>query len=660
MRFVVNTFTLVCLIVLNARADITMPMIFGDGMVLQREAPISVWGKADAGERIVIRFNKQGKIIRAAKDGSWMVKLLPERAGGPFHLSVSGKNEIVFQDVLVGDVWVCSGQSNMEFALSSSRDAEREIKNANFPLIRHLEVPKAMSYQPVNDLERPAQWKVANSDNAGRFSAVGYFFARELHQELGIPIGLIHSSWGGTDIETWISRNALEKSNLFEMGQIQANEKVDLELLIKQRKEQIKDLLKKKQGGFPDKENIEKFKAADFDDSTWPELPVPGLWEQSVENFDGVVWLRKTVVISAGQVGKPAMLELARIDDSDETFVNGTWVGGMKDKYNGKRVYPVSAGLLKEGKNLIAIRVEDTGGGGGIYGTGDEVKITIGADVLPLASKWKYQVETVFEASSSNSGNIGNPNDYPTLLFNAMVHPLTFLGIKGVIWYQGENNANRAYQYQTTFPLMIDDWRQHWKLGNFPFYFVQLASWKAANGDSNNGSAWAELREAQSRTLSVPNTGMAVAIDIGETNDIHPKNKQDVGRRLAAVALSRTYGLNRGFGGPAFKEMNIEREKVRVSFRYAGSGLLVKDRYGYLKGFEVAGADRKFYYAKASLVGNEVLVFSEKVPLPVAVRYAWADDPHDANLYNKEGFPATPFRSDNWPRITEKSKYSIR
>lgn len=642
-------------------ADVKLPKIFGSNMVLQREKDIIIWGWADRGEKVSVSVKAQTKTATAGKDGKWQVSLKPEVAGGPYQVFIKGKNTIVLNDVLIGDIWICSGQSNMEFPVSNAENAEEEIKNANYSQIRHFEVPKAMSYSPQENLEREAKWQKATPASVGKFTAVGYFYARELQKELDIPIGLIHTSWGGTDIETWISRTALENSDLFTEGNKLKKKQVDLNELIKQRKTQIVKELKDIQGGFPDAETIMQWKNVEYNDTKWPLIRIPGLWEQSIENFDGVVWFRKTITIAAEDAGKPALLELARIDDSDETYFNGVKVGEMRDKYNDKRIYPVSGELLKEGRNVIALKIEDTGGGGGIYGNPEEVKLSMGNKVISLASEWKYQVERIFENSSTNTGNIGNPNDYPTLLFNAMIHPLTGFPIKGVIWYQGENNANRAYQYRETFPLMINDWRNHWKQGDFPFYFVQLASWKAANGNSNTGSSWAELREAQSLTQSLRNTGMAVTTDIGDRNDIHPKNKQDVGKRLAAIALNKTYNRHNTFSGPVLDTFIIEGNKAILKFRHVSYGFKIKDKYGYIRGFEIAGTDKKFYYAKAAIdEGNNIIISHDSVAKPVAVRYAWADDAGDANLYNSEGFPAAPFRTDDWDGISKDVKYNIR
>jgi sialate O-acetylesterase len=381
---------------------------------------------------------------------------------------------------------------------------------------------------------------------------------------------------------------------------------------------------------------------------------VPQLWEQQEPgDIDGIIWFRKTIEIKAEDAGKPAVIDLAMIDDEDETYLNGEKIGATA-VYNLHRKYTIRAGVLKEGKNVIAIKVTDTGGGGGVYGEAVDVKLTIGDKIIPLAGKWLYRIESVKPISLTMG-----PNSYPTLLFNAMINPLLPFAIKGAIWYQGEANAGRAYQYSKAFPLMINDWRKQWQQGDFPFYFVQLASWNADNGNSEKGSTWAELREAQTQTLSLANTGMAVTTDIGDTKDIHPKNKQEVGKRLAAIALNKTYGMNKEYSGPVYQSFVTEGNKIIISFQHTGSGFMVKDKYGYIKGFEVAGADKKFHYARAVIDGNKLIVMSDEVEKPVAARFGWADDAAEDNLFNKEGFPAAPFRTDNWKGITADAKYKI-
>lgn len=636
-----------------SQGTIQLPKILSDNMVLQRNKPITIWGWADANEKVTVTFKDQKKSAKADKSGKWTIKLNPETAGGPFQLTVTGKNTIVLNNILIGEVWVCSGQSNMEWTVRNTNNAEQEISAGNFPEIRQFLVQKSVSSKPEQDV-KSGEWKLCSPENVGDFTAVGYFYARELYRTLKVPIGLVNTSWGGTHSETWTSREAFANSDEFK-SMISSMPALDLDALAKQKQEAQLKKLKSMNINLPAKD-VEKWKDVSYDDSQWKTMKLPGLWEQQgLEDLDGVIWFRKSITISAGDAGKEGILELSMIDDSDESFVNGVKVGATKNKYNEKREYKIPGGILKEGTNVIAVRVDDTGGGGGIYGDSQELKLTTNSNaVISLAGNWSYSIENF----SMGSATVG-PNAYPTLLFNAMIYPLLNFSIEGAIWYQGESNAGRAYQYRTAFPLMIRDWRTHWKQGDFPFYFVQLASFNSANGDSEHGSAWAELREAQTMTLSLPNTGMAVTTDIGAANDIHPRNKQDVGKRLAAIALNQVYGQKNVFSGPTYKSMVIDGNKIRISFTNTGSGLMVKDKYGYLKGFEVAGSDRKFYYAKAWIEGNDVVVSSDKVSSPVAAHFAWADNPEDANLYNNEGFPALPFRTDTWKGITEKARFTF-
>jgi sialate O-acetylesterase len=652
MRRVI-VFIAVWWISLPCSANILLPKIFGDNMVLQRNKPITIWGYAESNERVTVQFRQQTRKTRADKSGKWVVVFSPEEAGGPFDLTLTGKNNIVLRNVLVGEVWICSGQSNMEWNVRNTRNAEVEIANAKYPQIRQFLVPKTIASSPKDDFPG-GTWSTCEPENVGNFTAVGYFFARELFTELNVPIGLVNTSWGGTHSETWTSRDAFEQSEEFR-EMIAGMPALDLDALAKERHTVLMHKLRDMNISLPAK-NVDQWKNGDYNDNAWSVMTLPNLWEQQgLDGVDGQVWYRKTIHIDAADAGKDAMLSLAMIDDSDETFVNGIKVGATINQYNQQRSYPVRSGILKTGSNVIAIRVDDTGGGGGVYGKPEDLKLSFaGGSTLSLAGEWKYAVENV-----AMSNNTVGPNSYPTLLFNAMIHPILKLGIRGAIWYQGESNAGRAYQYRKAFPLMITDWRNHWGQGDFPFYYVQLASFDANHGNSAIGSSWAELREAQAMTLALPNTGMAVTIDIGEATDIHPRNKQDVGKRLAAIALRRDYGKNTVFSGPTFSGMKVDGDKIRVSFDNLGGGLLVRDKYGYLKGFEVAGNDQKFHYAKAWVDGNEVVVSTTLVGDPVAVRYAWADNPEDANLYNKEGFPAAPFRSDTWEGITLDAKFRI-
>lgn len=635
-------------------AQIKLPHIFGDNMVLQREKPITVWGWAKAKEKVTIKFHDQTKTTVADKAGKWSVKLDAEKAGGPYTLIVSGKNSVTFTNILVGEVWICSGQSNMEWPVRMASNAAQEIAEANYPQIRHIKIPNVVASTPQADFAS-GDWKVCSPETAGDFTAVGYFFAVKLAKELNVPVGLINTSWGGTHSETWTSREAFQNSDEFK-SMIASVPVLNLDEINKKRTAENALRLEALQGKVTiTQQEVERWKSPDDDDAAWPVMQIPALWEESVfPGLDGIVWLRKTFSVSPTDAGRAAELYLGMIDDSDETYVNGVKVGGLTAQYNTPRVYSIREGLLKAGRNVISVRVTDTGGGGGIYGPADQVKITIGDRTESLAGTWKLRVENM-----TSTGSIG-PNDYPTLLFNAMLNPLIPFTIQGAIWYQGESNAGRAFQYRKAFPLMITDWRKHWGQGDFPFYFVQLSSFNDHNGNSNAGSAWAELREAQAMTLKLPNTGMAVTTDIGEANDIHPRNKKDVGYRLAAIALTDTYQLNLVSRGPTFDALTIRGAEAIVSFKHIGSGLVTPDKYGYLRGFELAGDDRKFYPAQAFIQDGQVIVRSAAVTKPVAVRYNWMDVALEGNLFNREGFPAEPFRTDNWKGVTEEAKFSVQ
>ncbi|MDQ2752172.1 MAG: hypothetical protein M3R72_04025, partial [Bacteroidota bacterium] len=495
------------------------------------------------------------------------------------------------------------------------------------------------------------EWKVCSPATAGDFTAVGYFFARELYKKLKVPIGLLNTSWGGTIVETWTSRQAFENSPEFKK-MIAGMPSLNVDSLLKQKTAVANQQIEAWQGTSLN-QNTSLWKEVKMDDNNWHQVKVPGLWSQPpLSVIDGFVWLRKTIDLPAEDAGKAGVLQLAMIDDNDSTYINGTAIGGTNG-FNVKRKYEVPAGLLQAGTNVIAVRVEDTGGGGGIYGDSSEVKLTIGDHNIPLWGDWRARIE-----KTSNKTLVG-PNDYPTLLFNAMVNPLIPLAMRGVIWYQGESNEGRAYQYRKAFPLLINDWRSRWHEGAFPFYFVQLASFNAGGGNSKKGSQWAELRESQTKTLSLPNTGMAVITDIGNATNIHPKNKQYVGKRLAAIALHNVYGESNVWSGPTFQSMKQQGQNAIITFANIGNGLVVKGDANKLGGFEMAGADKVFHSAIATISGNTVVVHSDSVATPVAVHYGWADFAGADNLFNKEDFPAAPFRTDNWKGVTDDVKYKI-
>ncbi|MBD2752453.1 sialate O-acetylesterase [Spirosoma validum] len=640
------------LVIQSALADVRLPNVFGSHMVMQRRKPVPVWGWADPNETITVTLNKQTKSVKAGKDSKWRLNLDPMEAGGPYQMLVKGKkNAVTFDDVLMGEVWVCSGQSNMEWPLRSASNAKDEIDRANYSNIRQLLVKKDISLTPKDNIE--GEWSVCTPETAPGFTAVGYFFARQLQQELNVPIGLINTSWGGTHSETWTSREAMNRDE--DLRVVAGKLPATYDEVIRAGKERSDAFVQAQQGSLPTLADEQAWATINANDSQWKRMAMLGDWEwKGLPTLDGVVWFRQEVMIPEGSKLQKMTLHLGSVDDADSTFVNGQLVGNKKG--GGIREYSLPDGLLKPGRNVLAIRVSDSGGSGGMMGQASQFYLANDNLTIPLADQWKYRIARVFPSSYKPG-----PNTYGTQLFNAMLKPLIPYAIEGVIWYQGESNAGRAYQYRRTFPLMIQDWRQHWGY-DFPFLFVQLANYNAGNGDSRHGSNWAELREAQTMTLQLPNTGMAVTSDIGERSDIHPRNKQDVGKRLAAEAMRVAYPKSEANGndvsrGPQFDKMMIDGNRAVLTFRNMGAGLVAKDKYGYLKGFEVAGTDQKFYYAKAELQGNSVVVHADSVTTPVAIRYGWADDNGEVNLYNQEGFPAIPFRTDTWKGITEAAKF---
>ncbi len=629
-------------------AEVKLPRIFSSNMVLQKGVEIPVWGWANKGERIEISFNNITIRTKTDNNGKWSVKLPAQEYGGPYTLTVKGKNTVVFDNILIGEVWVCSGQSNMEWQVANSVNAENEIAAANFPKIRLFTVPKTVAQFPNEDISS-GEWVECSPETVGNFSAVGYFFGRDIFKELNVPVGLIHTSWGGTVAETWSSAETISKDPDLK-GDLAELQQMDMSKYREEKMAQIKKIMG---GEIPEKDmgivnGKAVWAATDFNDVDWKTIKTPIYWEQQgYSDIDGIGWYRKEIILNEAQSNTNATLHLGKIDDSDITFVNGVEVG-KTDSYDKDRVYSIESKILKPGKNMIAVRVDDTGGNGGIWGDPKELYLGFENEKIDIAGDWKFRISK----ATLSTLNIG-PNSYPTLLFNGMINPILPYGIKGAIWYQGESNSDRAKQYQRVFPDMIKDWRKHWNQGDFPFLFVSLANFTAPveiPAESN----WAELRESQTKTLSLPNTGMALTIDIGEANDIHPKNKQDVGKRLALNALKVAYNKDIVFSGPMFKSVEFKNGKAFITFSETGSGLKVKDKYGYLKGFAIAGSDKKFKWAKAEIVDKQtVVVYSEEIKDPKSVRYGWANNPDDVNLYNIEGLPANPFRTDDWPGITK-------
>jgi sialate O-acetylesterase len=639
--------------------NIHVGKIFSDNMVLQRGMDCPVWGTADAGGKVTVSFRDQKKTAIANKEGKWKVTLSPMDVGKPGVLVIAGADTLTFRNVLVGEVWLASGQSNMEMPLDSwgeVLDFEKEIANANYPDIRLFQVEHATSLTPLTDLGAVNGWDSCSPSTVPFFSSTAYFFGRYLYKELKVPIGLIHSSWGGTNAESWVSAASLKK--LPDFAQVVQNLEsglVDAEALIKEYEEKMAAWKKAVDDKVAEAQQIDLdiWRKSPTADADWPKMKLPVLWEKAgLEDFDGVVWFRKSVDIPATWVGADLTLRLAAIDDIDDTWMNGVRIGGIAN-WTAKRIYSVPAAAVHAGANLIAVRVIDTGGGGGIWGQPEEMCLENAAgEKISLAGEWRYKPGITLAEIPPQPVSPEDKNR-PMVLNNAMIEPLIPFAIRGVIWYQGENNVGRAYQYRDLFKTLIQDWRQRWGEGDFPFLFVQLANFMA-RAPQPSEHPWAELREAQLMALELPNTGMAVAIDIGDAEDIHPKNKQEVGRRLALNALKLVYGKDVVYSGPIYKSMTAEGNKIRIAFDHTGGGLVAKDK-GKLLGFAIAGADKKWVWADAVISGDKVIVSSDYVPQPVAVRYAWAANPL-CNLYNKEGLPASPFRTDDWLGVTVDSK----
>jgi len=648
---------------------IEIPAIFSDNMVLQQNTQVSFWGKAEPDSKVFVKSSwGESSSTTVNQDHSWLLKLKTPKAGGPFEVNLQvGDSTITYKNVLIGEVWLCSGQSNMEMPLQgwlpeSPIDNSKEvIEKSDYPQIRLFTVQRAFSNK--EEFNCMGKWEECSPTTSPAFSATAFFFGRKLYEELKIPIGLIHSSWGGTPVESWTSRKYLESIDDFKsILEDLKNSGKELEAyktwLESHPVINIKDVSSETRWqnlNF----NDEKCSAVNYDDSNWKEMNLPTLWEATeVGNLDGVVWFRKKIEIPESWKSKDLVLELGPIDDMDITYVNGVKVGSYeKDGFwQTDRIYNVQGKLITSKEITIAVRVMDTQGGGGIYGKAEQLKIhPLNSDEsISLSGIWKYlpvaeyrfQKFYVFGADQNDyfSGpemKIDLSAYTPTALYNGMIHPLIPYSLKGVIWYQGEANTGKPKQYATLFPLMIKNWRKDWKLGNFPFYFVQIAPYDY--GDQTHSEV---LRESQLKSLSVPNTGMVVTLDIGNPENIHPADKKDVGERLARWALAKNYNKNIYYSGPLYKSMKIESDKIILSFDYPDDGLVIKGQNSD-NNFLIAGEDKVFKKATVNVDGDILIVFNDEIKNPVSVRYCW-NNTDEATLFNKEGLPASSFRTDDW------------
>jgi sialate O-acetylesterase len=613
-------------------------------MVLQRNMPVKIWGWADVDEKVTVRFNRGDFKTIPDANGKWFVTLPAQREGGPYTMEIAGKNKITLENILIGDVWVCGGQSNMEWTFDRlSGKYDKEVATSANSKIRLITIDQVKSFSPLEDISTSG-WEEASPKVLPKFSAVAYFFGREIFDKYKVPIGLISDNWGGTYAEAWTSEEGLKKFP--EILKAKKYLMDNRETFQRQFSEWNKLVGTQVQDSYTD--TLQQDWKEDF--SKWKNLTVPGHWKDTaLSNFDGVVWLKKEVEIPQSLAQRDLTLYLGSIDDNDITYFNGNKLGETIGFTMGRN-YKVPGKFVKAGRNVITVRVTDYYLSGGMTGNASDLKISGEGIEIPIAGIWKYKKSIPF--TIPNQPGSGDSPNVPTVLFNGMVSPIKSYGIKGVIWYQGEANASNAFEYRSIFPNMIHDWRKHWEIGEFPFVYVQLANFMAPSDHPTN-SEWAELREAQTMALTLPNTAMAVTIDIGEALDIHPKNKLDVGKRLALGAMKVAYKENIVHSGPLYSHMKLEGNSISLYFHHIGSGLHIKNGTE-LKEFTIAGADQKFLKATAIVDGNTIVVKSVEITAPVAVRYAWADNPVNANLYNKEGLPASPFRTDSWKGITQR------
>jgi sialate O-acetylesterase len=617
--------------------------LFSDNAVLQRDRPVPVWGWTKPGTSVVVKLGTKTTSVRAGADGKWMALVGPMPAGGPHEMSVAGAQvgEMARRaNIVFGDVWICSGQSNMQWRLPWGVDnAAEETAAANFPLVRFATVPNVTAATPNATV--PVAWQPVSPATVSNVSAIGYFFGRDLHRATNVSIGLIDSSWGGTIAEAWVSAPALERDAPEFKPAIATLAGPDIEVPFAQRMAAWWD--KNDDGA------REGFARADFADAVWQSATLPGLWERSGEaalaQFDGIVWYRREVEVPANMAGRDLTLQLGPVDDRDTTFWNGEEVGHT-DRSDAAREYKIPGAKIKAGRNVLAVRVLDTGGGGGFGGAANALQLKGGADEsLPLAGPWKMRVGKPFaELSPAPTNLVNNPN-VPTVLYNAMIAPLVPYGVKGAIWYQGESNAGRGEQYTRVLPSLIRDWRGRFQSGDFPFYIVQLAGFMAPD-EMPKSDAWPLLREAQNASAQIAGkSGVALAIDIGDEKDIHPRNKQEVARRLALLALAKDYGQKVDFEGPVLKSAARNNSTMVLTFSNSGGELSLKGEAERV--FAIAGADKVFHWATPQVIGDTIVLTSPQVKEPVAARFGWSNLPR-AFLYNKAGLPASPFRTDKW------------
>lgn len=623
---------------ISMHCQLALPKLISDGMILQRDTPLTIWGWSSASDTISVQFKDKTYKAITSTQGKWSAVLPSEAAGGPYRMVISNNtSRIAISDILIGDVWLCSGQSNMEISMQRvSPLYEEEIKNASNPNIRYFKVPKAYNFKGPQNRIDAGKWTKTNPKTVLDFSAVAYFFAYEINREQNIPIGLINSSLGGSPVDAWLSEDALKKFPQLHRQYKTFQSDHHIDSIQQSDRARISGWYKR-----INKEDLgvlQNWKSPDVKVENWSSIEMPGYWAESYPELQkGVVWLRKGFELSAALKNKKAKLSLGTIVDADSVFVNGNYIGHTSYRYPPRR-YEIPENILKSGKNTLAVKVINERGSGGFV-PDKPYKIRIGNNEISLEGKWHIRQGATAKSLAGQTFVRWQPGG----LYNAMIAPLLNYHIKGVLWYQGESDTGSPDTYQALFTTLINSWRKDWNQGSFPFLYVQLPNFMKAK-EKPTESNWASLRDAQLQSLKVANTAMAVTIDIGEWNDIHPLNKKDVGHRLALAARHMAYGeKNLVYSGPQFSSAVVESNTVVLSFNHIGSGLKSD---GALKGFTIAGVNKEFVWAKAKIKGDKVEVWSPNIENPKYVRYAWGDNPDKANLYNSEGLPASPFKTD--------------
>ena len=637
--------TLVALcIAVCTQAKVTLPSFFTDHMVIQQKSTLTLPGKAKAGKQVTVKtsWDNRKYAVKAGVNGSFILQLPTPAAGGPYQITLSDGEILTLRNIMVGEVWFCSGQSNMEMPVAGwgkVMNYEQEVAEANYPFIRLLQVKKTVSLTPQDNIEmNGGGWQECSPSSVPEFLSVAYFFARQLWKELNVPVGVIDCTWGGTPAEAWTSFGTLQQVMGFQeeaakMRRLNFNKEA-LSAVYQQEMKDWREQFIIRDAGFA--QETPQWISALQTGKEWKSMELPGYWEEKgLDGLDGIVWFQKEIDIPAEWAGQEVTLSLGMIDDEDITYYNGKEIA-RGSGFATFRKYTIPAAEVKVGKGIITVRVSDFGGEGGIHGKPETLYAEMGERKISLAGSWNYRIGlTLDELPSAPMSPEGS--SYLSVLYNGMVHPFTIFPVKGVIWYQGEANVGRDRQYSPLFQSLIADWRKQWKQ-ELPFYFVQLANYLRSQ-EVQPDSKWAALREAQADALSMEGTGMVSAIDLGVAQDIHPKNKQEVGRRLALLSLANTY--QRGtYDVPTFQSYRISGNKLILSFDCE-----VKAAAGEPKGFIVAGPDQVFHQATATIRGKEVILESPEVEIPIAARYGWADNP-ECNLYGIAGLPVAPFRTD--------------